>query len=71
MNHLFFILSPDLDIFWVIKDERGKVIHQGSKENQDEFGMLNINSATGFIQQSPDEGQPATERTEVKIRLKN
>jgi hypothetical protein len=49
MNHLFFILSPDLDIFWVIKDERGKVIHQGSKENQDEFGMLNINSATGFV----------------------
>ena len=49
MNHLFFILSPDLDIFWVIKDERGKVIHQGSKENQDELGMLNINSATGFV----------------------
>ena len=49
MNHLFFILSPDLDIFWVIKDERGKVIHQGSKKNQDELGMLNINSATGFV----------------------
>jgi len=49
MNHLFFILSPDLDISWVIKDERGKVIHQGSKENQDEPGMLNINSATGFV----------------------
>ena len=23
--------------------------------------------ATGFVQQSPDEGKPATERTEVKI----
>ena len=49
MNHLFFILSPDLDITWVIKDERGKVIHQGSKKNQDELGMLNISSATGFV----------------------
>ena len=27
--------------------------------------------ATGFVQQSPDEGKPATERTEVKIMFSN
>ena len=37
----------------------------------DDPAWKNINSATGFIQQSPDEGQPATERTEVKIMFSN
>ena len=33
----------------------------------DDPAWKNIDFATGFIQQSPDEGKPATEKTEVKI----
>ena len=35
----------------------------------DDPAWKKIDATTGFIQQSPDEGKPATEKTEVKIIL--